>query len=164
MCWSWVRAWESLQGVHGPCSGEGCSSLRRSLWTTLSNVKLNLLTHITTRYIHRLQFTNRRPYSLTCYLRTSVFVILPAACFLGCLLRWLIGCLLALRPPSSAFIYVRMTQRFQNLPRLDLSRTFLVILRVENGRECSGSFFTWLVGWVTDTPRRLISTFLATDS
>jgi hypothetical protein len=41
------------------------------------------------------------------------------------------------------------------LPEPSVSRSFLYFPYCFKGRECSGSFFTWLVGWVTDTQRLL---------
>jgi hypothetical protein len=41
------------------------------------------------------------------------------------------------------------------LPEPSVSRSFSHFPCCSKSRECSGSLFTWLVGWVTVTPRRL---------
>jgi hypothetical protein len=80
---------------------------------------------------------NRRPFTQLSFFPSRLFDNLPS------------------NPsaPSEIGFYIRSDDVI--LPEPSVSRSFSHFPCCSQSRECSGSFFTWLVGWVTDTPRRL---------
>jgi hypothetical protein len=142
-CWSCVRvpwAWDSVPGLNGSCSGERFP-YRRSLWTTL----FNLLTVFTSPLHNSTLVTihNRRPFI---HSLTHSIVFLP---FSIIFLTSSVVC----PAPSEFSLYICSDD--VTLPEPSVSRSVSHFPCCSQSRECSGSFFTWLVGWVTDTPRRL---------
>jgi hypothetical protein len=112
-------------GLNGPCFLKKCLEHRVLKWLTW------FMSRTTQGY--SIQCSQCGAYTLSHSLVILFLLVAPA--------------------PSELGFYIRSDDVL--LPEPSVSRSFSHFPRYFKGRECSGSFFTWLVGWGTDTLCRL---------
>jgi hypothetical protein len=152
MIWVWVtwtmvpglstRTWDSFHGLTGLASARGVLPEEVSGPHTFEMINLIYFSHYTTLLypVFTIRWLYSLTHSLTHYLLHLLFSCLPSIPYI-------------LTAPSELSFYMRSDDVM--LPEPSVSRSFLYFPHCSKSRECSGSFFTWLVGWVTDTPHRL---------
>jgi hypothetical protein len=130
-------------GPNGPCFGDrDVLPEEVSGPHTFEMINLIYFLHYTT--VHYPVLTIRWLYTLSHSLTHSLIIFFTCCFLTSPSIR---------SAPSELSFYIHSDDVM--LPEPSVSRSFSHFPCCFKGRECSGSFFTWLVGWVTDTPRLL---------
>jgi hypothetical protein len=136
-----IRTCGSFSGLNGPCSDERGFLLKKSLDHTLVKITdwfiLVTLHNITLIYCPQLG-----SHTMHC---TLWYVVTMRCNTIHNRLLFLHSCCCAVR--DQPFKYSRMTYCFQNLLHLDLSRTFHIVLQVENVLDVSLLLASGMRNW-----------------